>query len=252
MGSGLLWASSRVDGDLSSTDGGVFAISPVLRLFWGVYAGVYDAIWDSRLTREVGEVLLGELRRLRRHSVTGCIVDLGCGTGLNGWVHAGGDEKVVGVDASPAMLRRACGLRRIDVGVQSDVTATGLPAASADVVLVSNVLQVHVTPAAVLVEAARLLVSGGLVVCVWPREDLTLSGLLQADLRSGRGILRSLGAALLRLCVGIYGALVGARVQSGADVERAVLSWVNGGRRRLLASGVAHDVSRYAVVQVWK
>lgn len=67
-----------------------------------------------------------------------------------------------------------------------------------------------------------------------------------------RSILRSLGAALLRLCVGIYGALVGARVQSGADVERAVLSWVSGGRQRLLASGVAHDVSRYAVVQVWK
>lgn len=56
----------------------------------------------------------------------------------------------------------------------------------------------------------------------------------------------------MRLCVGIHGALVGARVQSGADVERAVLSWVSGGRRRLLASGVAHDMSRYAVVRVWK
>lgn len=249
---GLRLDSLPVAGGLSSIDDGMVVTPFALRLFWDAYAVVYDAIWDSVLTQRVGELLSREVRRVRRRAVTGRIVDLGCGTGLGAQSLADGNEKVVGVDTSGAMLRRAERLGRIDVGVRSDVVATGLPTSLADVVLVGNVLQVHATPASVLAEAARLLVAGGLMVCVWPREGLTLSGLLLADLFLGRSILGSLGAALLRLCVGVCGALVGARMQSGAAVERAVLSWADGAGRKLLASGIAHDVSRYVVVQVWK
>ena len=185
---GLRLDSLPVAGDLSSIDDGMVVTPFALRLFWDAYAVVYDAIWDSVLTQRVGELLSREVRRVRRRAMTGRIVDLGCGTGLGAQSLADGNEKVVGVDTSGAMLRRAERLGRIDVGVRSDVVATGLPTSLADVVLVGNVLQVHATPASVLAEAARLLVAGGLMVCVWPREGLTLSGLLLADLFLGRSI----------------------------------------------------------------
>jgi SAM-dependent methyltransferase len=62
-------------------------------------------------------------------------VDLGCGTGRTGaWLRRQGVGKIDGVDLTPQMLAVARQRGIFDTLVEADVTATGLPSASYDVV----------------------------------------------------------------------------------------------------------------------
>lgn len=222
-------------------------VSAPLRLFWSVYACVYDAIWDAPLTdaimQEVFRTVPGAI------SSVSLAVDLGCGTGLSARVLAACGYEVTGVDACEQMLARATGRHRIDRAVRADAAASGLPARSADLVCACNVLQLPARPEGVLEEADRLLRQNGLLVCAWPVSGLTLTRLFAADMRTGRGGVSSCVAAALRLAVGLVGAPMGARSHDGDEVRACVGAWALRRGYRVVDQGVAAGVSEYAVLR---
>lgn len=219
------------------------------RAFWGAYALVYDLIWDSPLTRATGERVCRAAARARGAAPREA-VDLGCGTGLAARALSEAGSSVAGVDASAAMLARASRRRRLARAVRADAAATGLPAASADAVVASNLLHLHPDPAAVLDEARRVLRPGGVVACAWPAHDLTTAGLLAADLRSGRSLLRSVLALAVREAVDVAGALARARRWTGAEVAALVGDWARARRMAVCATGSVGGVTEYAVLRM--
>jgi ArsR family transcriptional regulator len=107
----------------------------------------------------------------------GRLVDIGTGTGRMIELLGPGAESAIGVDRSPEMLRLArekflsAGLVNVELR-QGDMFALPLLSASADVVVIHQVLHYAQHPAAVVAEAARLLAPGGrlLVVDFGPHE----------------------------------------------------------------------------------
>jgi predicted TPR repeat methyltransferase len=92
-------------------------------------------------------------------------IDLGCGTGLAARAFAAEVDEIVGIDLSPQMaeLARATGLYR-DVLVADVVTSlTQQSGAGFDLILAADVLIYLHDPAALFVEAARVLQPGGLL-----------------------------------------------------------------------------------------
>jgi SAM-dependent methyltransferase len=90
------------------------------------------------------------------------VVDLGSGTGLSSRAWAARADRVVGVEANPAMLTRARATTS-DANVtfvEAYADATGLEAGSADIVTCAQSFH-WMDPAAVLPEVARLLRPGG-------------------------------------------------------------------------------------------
>ena len=188
------------------------------KLFWNAYARIYDVIWNSPLTRAVGEqAVIGY--------ETGCVIDLGCGTGLSSEWFRRQECTVIGVDSSFAMLERAVAAHRVDDAIETDAKNTGLPDACASVVLVVNVLQFHEEPTEILDEAWRLLSPGGRLVVVWPTGQATLASVYEADRRSGRPLLQCVIAQIARLAIGIPGAMRQTRKLSGFDVEAVCQHW---------------------------
>lgn len=220
-----------------------------LALFWRAYAGVYDLIWDSVLTERINGRLVA---RGVLPVPPGRAVDLGCGTGLAARHLAALGYEVVGVDLSAAMLLRAERRGRLarERCLCADAANTGLPGATFDVALASNVLHLHPDPGRVLDEAARLVRPGGAVVLAWPAEGLSLTGMLIDDLGSGRGLARSVLAAILRLVVGVPGALAGARRWRGSEVRAAVGAWALDRDATVLDQGTAEGVTEFATLRV--
>src|SRR6476646_5431242 len=81
------------------------------------------------------------------------VADLGSGTGLSSRAWAARAERVVGVEANPAMLARAR-------ATTADANATGLEAGSADIVTCAQSFH-WMDPGALLPEVARVLRPGG-------------------------------------------------------------------------------------------
>lgn len=182
--------------------------------FWDDYARRYDRIWDAPITsavRDAARGLLGD---------ADVLVDLGCGTGLlsAGWASRG--TEVVGVDISERMLDRAVATGRVTRPIVAAAEHVPLPDGSADAVLVGNLLHVHDDPAAVLREARRLVAPGGPIVVTWPVPNLDADAMRRLDRASGRGILSSLRAHLLRMVVGLRGVRAGGAVAARARGRR--------------------------------
>ena len=96
------------------------------------------------------------------------VVELGCGTAYFGAWLARGGARVVGVDVTPAQLETA---RRMEAEfgygmqfVEANAEATGLPAASFDLVLSEYGASIWCDPAKWIPEAARLLRPDGHLV----------------------------------------------------------------------------------------
>ena len=93
------------------------------------------------------------------------VVELGCGTAyLSAWLAQRG-ARPIGVDVTPAQLDSARRLMR-ETGiefplVEADAAATGLPGASADLVVTEYGASIWVDPYRWIPEAARLLRPGG-------------------------------------------------------------------------------------------
>jgi SAM-dependent methyltransferase len=126
------------------------------------FAAQYDAVRPRPPA-----ILLDVLCRYARVGRPRLVVDLGCGTGLSTTVWAARAERVVGVEPAPGMLAVA---RRRLAAANAEVRrapghATGLPAASADVVTAVQAFH-WMEPEATLAEAARLLRPGGVFAAV--------------------------------------------------------------------------------------
>jgi ArsR family transcriptional regulator len=128
--------------------------------------------WDRMRLELFGSnaELLPLLALLDRDWVIG---DLGCGTGHMARTLAPFVKRVIGVDASPAMLdaARARSPEQIELR-QGELEALPIMAAELDVVLLFLVLHYVLEPARVLQEAARTVKSGGqiLVLDIMPHE----------------------------------------------------------------------------------
>ncbi len=111
----------------------------------------------------------------------GRLVDLGSGTGTMLRLFAGRAEHMIGIDRSPEMLRYARSMLA-EEGItnaelrQGDINGLDLPAGSANIVILHQVLHYAQHPAAFIAEAARLLAPGGRLLVVdlarHEREDL--------------------------------------------------------------------------------
>ncbi|MEE1617904.1 class I SAM-dependent methyltransferase [Brachybacterium sp. J144] len=102
-------------------------------------------------------------------------IDLGAGTGKLSWALAERGLEVTAVDTSAAMLETA--RRRGPEGRLrthlAPAEATGLPAASAELVTVAQAWHWFDAPAA-SAETVRLLAPGGVLVLVWNMLDVTI------------------------------------------------------------------------------
>jgi ArsR family transcriptional regulator len=106
------------------------------------------------------------------------IVDLGCGTGKLAIMLYRSGKQVVGIDSSKERIKTAQSLlehepkikrKKTDSAplisfIQADMEETGLPSASADLVLLSQSLHHVANPPVVLKEAFRLLLPGGKIL----------------------------------------------------------------------------------------
>lgn len=176
--------------------------------FWDLYGRVYDAVWDSEVTRRTAH-LTADLAGARPGAT---VVDLGCGTGLFSRAFQGEGRQVVGVDRSPVMLRRAQDRGRIGAGVQTDATATGLASGQAEVVVLANVLHVSDDPLDLLAEAIRLLSAEreARLVCVVPTPQVSGHLLTRAELDAGRSLPAVVTAQMVRAHVALLADLTGA------------------------------------------
>ena len=147
------------------------------------------------------------------------LVDIGTGTGRMLTLLAPQAQQAIGIDRSSEMLRiargkcEAAGLANVQLR-QGDMFALPLPAASADVVILHQVLHYADAPGEAIVEAARILRPGGrlLVVDFAPHhreelrsehahsrlgfDDRQMLGWMQAAGLEGRTISHLAGGAL--------------------------------------------------------
>jgi SAM-dependent methyltransferase len=126
----------------------------------------WAATYEDTIKRDMDLWLLGEIQSVTWSTVKRC-ADLGCGTGRTAaWLASQGVRRIDGVDATPEMLDRA---RRRDVFASlrlADVCATGLPAATYDLVTTCLVDEHIAELAPLYAEAARLAQRGAAYVLV--------------------------------------------------------------------------------------
>ncbi|MGP8026465.1 MAG: ArsR/SmtB family transcription factor [Acidocella sp.] len=142
------------------------------------YFNAHAAEWDEMRSLHAAESEVeAAIRAALGDAPIGRLVDIGTGTGR--MIELFGAEAVsaIGVDRSPEMLRLAreklarTGLTNVELR-QGDMFALPLLSASADAVIIHQVLHYAQHPEAVIAEAARLLAPGGrlLVVDFGPHE----------------------------------------------------------------------------------
>ncbi len=146
------------------------------------YFNAHAAAWDAIRSLHVAEAEVeAAMRDLLGPEPPGRLVDIGTGTGRMIKLFGATADRAVGIDRSPEMLRMAraklaqAGLSRAELH-QGDMYALPLPSASADLVILHQVLHYAQQPEAAVAEAARILAPNGrlLIADFGPheREDL--------------------------------------------------------------------------------
>lgn len=127
--------------------------------------------WDQLRSLHVGEgEVEAAIARALGDGPVGRLVDIGTGTGRMIELFGAEATSALGVDRSPEMLRVARA-KLADAGFsvelrQGDMYALPLPSASADTVIIHQVLHYAQQPAAAVAEAARLLSPGGRLLII--------------------------------------------------------------------------------------
>ncbi len=130
---------------------------------------------DEADDRELAAMLQAEFG----HASCGALLDIGTGCGRMLELLGRQARYAIGIDSSPSALRQArsrvhgLGLAHCEFR-SGNMYALGYPAASFDTVTISGVLAGAARPVAVLMEAARVLRSGGRLFLIDRAEALTL------------------------------------------------------------------------------
>jgi ubiquinone/menaquinone biosynthesis C-methylase UbiE len=142
------------------------------------YFALHAKDWDELRSLHIAESdVEAAIARALGQGAIGRLVDIGTGTGRMLELFAASATSAVGVDRSPEMLRLAraklaeAGLSAAELR-QGDMYSLPLPSASAETVIIHQVLHYAQQPAAAVAEAARLLTPGGrlLIVDFAPHE----------------------------------------------------------------------------------
>ncbi|NYI39922.1 methyltransferase domain-containing protein [Demequina lutea] len=214
------------------------------RVFWTLYGLVYDAIWDSPLTKAVADDACAGI------APGALVVDLGCGTGLSSRALVDRGVTVLGVDGVKGRLRRATRKHRVSSSRLAEVSATELSPKIADVVLAINVLHVHPEPAAVIAEMVRLAAPRALVVVAFPAVGADARTVRRADRAAGRSWVGSAAAAALRHLVAAPAGAAGVQVHTEAMVGLVLDQACHAFRATLLHDRVLFGCQRVVTIQV--
>ena len=142
------------------------------------YFAVHAETWDSIRSLHVAESEVEQaIASALGGESLGRLVDIGTGTGRMIELFAAQADSAIGIDRSSEMLRlarvklEACGIRGASLR-QGDMYALPLPDASADVIILHQVLHYAQAPAHAIAEAGRVLAPGGrlLIVDYAPHE----------------------------------------------------------------------------------
>lgn len=142
------------------------------------YFNAHAAAWDEMRSLQIAESEVeAAIAETLGTAPLGRLVDIGTGTGRMIDLFGEAAQSVIGIDRSPEMLRLArAKLTRPELAHvelrQGDMFALPLLSASADVVIIHQVLHYAQQPEAAIAEAARLLAPGGrlLVADFGPHE----------------------------------------------------------------------------------
>lgn len=181
------------------------------RVFWSFYGVFYDAIWNSVIPQRIADAVASRLPE------GADALDFGCGTGLVSRRLLARGHRVMAVDPSTAMLRRARSGRRATEFFHSDAPPPGRRFSSAVAV---NVLHLVDSPERVL--HSLFAVADGPVFAVWPEDEVSLIDLAEWEREGGRSLAWIFRAASCRILVGIPGVLL--RVRTVAEVKLHRLS----------------------------
>lgn len=136
------------------------------------YFNAHAAEWDAMRSLHIAESEVeAAIRAALAGQAIGRLVDIGTGTGRMIELFGAEAETAIGVDRSPEMLRLAraklalAGLQQAELR-QGDIYALPLASASADVVILHQVLHYAQQPGAAIAEAARLLAPRGRLLVV--------------------------------------------------------------------------------------
>jgi ubiquinone/menaquinone biosynthesis C-methylase UbiE len=133
------------------------------------YFAAHAEHWDAMRSLHVAEDQVeAALARALGHAPIGRLVDVGTGTGRMLALFAGEASHATGIDRSPEMLRLArAKLNGAAIELrQGDIGALPLDDASADTVILHQVLHYLPAPEAAIAELARILAPGGCVLIV--------------------------------------------------------------------------------------
>lgn len=135
------------------------------------YFAALAATWDQIRSLHVAESEVEEaIGRALGKRPLGRLVDIGTGTGRMIELFGPRSDQAIGIDRSPEMLRLAR-VKLEAAGIasslrQGDMYALPLADGSADSIIVHQVLHYAHSPAAAIVEAARVLAPGGTLLIV--------------------------------------------------------------------------------------
>jgi ubiquinone/menaquinone biosynthesis C-methylase UbiE len=132
--------------------------------YFAAHAEDWDRLRSLHVAEAEVEAAIGRALASAQRPV-GRLVDIGTGTGRMIELFGSQASHALGVDRSPEMLRLAR-VKLAEAGFaaelrQGDMYALPLPAASADTVILHQVLHYAQNPAAAVAEAARLVAPGG-------------------------------------------------------------------------------------------
>lgn len=188
------------------------------RLFWAVYARVYDQLWDNALMAAVGA------RVARLLPAGSSVLEVGAGTGIVAAQLEARGHSVAVCEPTPAMAARCA--RRLPGTALTDTRCEDLAEASADHVVAVNVVHILDDPAGGVEWLRRVCRPGGVVVLVTPDPGNGLLAVARAQYRAGVSGWRAARFVGWHLVLGPLAAVCGLTASQGPEWVQADPGWL--------------------------